>query len=421
MPDIVKISALPAADALDGSEQVPVVQDGTTKRASAGVLGGGAIRAALQDPTTGYPTRPDGAVVFYIGWDDPEIDFDLHPYDVWVVIGQVTDPGAPAAPTALVAVGGNEQVSLSWVASSGADGHRVWRNTSDDFGTSTQVGADLGPTADSLLDETVTNGIEYWYWVTAFNTEGESPPSAPDTATPVETGALPTEIEGIDWHTAVWAESIGVADAGSVGTWDDLSGNANDFTDGTANPAIFRASVANLNNRAAVEMTRDTPVDMRTDVFEGVAAPFDFVIVLSSQAISGSAFAYVYAGEQSGTGNGCYLRYTATTGVPGEWTWWAGSETNHLTETPTAAAQVIVCRTGSGGFIRVNGDESADNPGTRAIQRLLLNRFGNLGSSGNPAHSFIAFAGFVATPMTSQEIADVESWAAAFYDITLAD
>lgn len=90
----------------------------------------------------------------------------------------------PAAPTSLVATGGDGQVNLAWTASAGATGHRVFRHTADVFGSASQIGSDLGAAADSYLDESVTNGTEYFYWVVAFNDDGASDPSISDSATP---------------------------------------------------------------------------------------------------------------------------------------------------------------------------------------------------------------------------------------------
>lgn len=98
---------------------------------------------------------------------------------------------APAAPTGLTASPGDTVVNLSWTPSAttgqnAPTGHRVYRALEDDFLEATQVGSDLGAAANSLSDTGRTNGVEYFYWVTAFNAFAESDESDGDSATPTE-------------------------------------------------------------------------------------------------------------------------------------------------------------------------------------------------------------------------------------------
>ncbi len=89
----------------------------------------------------------------------------------------------PAAPTGLIATGGNSQVSLSWAASSGATSYHLKRSTTTG-GPYTQVSA---PTTTSFTDTGLTNGTTYFYVVSALNTVGESANSAQVSATPANT------------------------------------------------------------------------------------------------------------------------------------------------------------------------------------------------------------------------------------------
>jgi len=86
----------------------------------------------------------------------------------------------PAVPANLQATAGNAQVSLSWTASSGATSYHLKRSTTSGSGY-TQIAA---PTATSYTDSDLTNGIAYFYVVSALNTAGESANSAQATATP---------------------------------------------------------------------------------------------------------------------------------------------------------------------------------------------------------------------------------------------
>jgi fibronectin type 3 domain-containing protein len=91
----------------------------------------------------------------------------------------------PAVPTALTAVAGNQQVSLSWTAATGASSYHVKRATTSG-GPYTQVGS---ATATSYSDTSVTNGTTYFYVVSAVNTSGESANSSQASSTPTTPAA----------------------------------------------------------------------------------------------------------------------------------------------------------------------------------------------------------------------------------------
>ena len=94
-------------------------------------------------------------------------------------------PNPPAAPTGLQATGGNAQVSLTWIASSGATSYRVKRSTTNGTGYTTIA----SPTATNYSDTGLTNGTPYYYVVSALNTAGESANSSQATATPANVAA----------------------------------------------------------------------------------------------------------------------------------------------------------------------------------------------------------------------------------------
>jgi hypothetical protein len=91
----------------------------------------------------------------------------------------------PAVPANLQATAGNAQVSLSWTASSGATSYHLKRSTTSGSGY-TQIAA---PTATSYTDTGLTNGIAYFYVVSALNAAGESANSAQATSTPANLAA----------------------------------------------------------------------------------------------------------------------------------------------------------------------------------------------------------------------------------------
>jgi subtilase family serine protease len=93
---------------------------------------------------------------------------------------------APSSPQNLVATAGNAQVILTWSAplsngGSSITNYNVYRGTSS--GTETLL-ATVG-NVNSYTDTGLTNGVPYFYKVTAVNSVGESPQSNEASATPV--------------------------------------------------------------------------------------------------------------------------------------------------------------------------------------------------------------------------------------------
>src|SRR5216117_2453864 len=94
-------------------------------------------------------------------------------------------PTPPSAPTNLVATGGNAQVTLTWQAPASNGGspitnYRIYRGTSSN-------GETLKATIGNVLtytDTSVTNGVTYYYQVSAVNNVGEGPRSNEASATP---------------------------------------------------------------------------------------------------------------------------------------------------------------------------------------------------------------------------------------------
>ncbi len=99
-------------------------------------------------------------------------------------------PGVPVVPTALAATAGNQQVSLTWTASTGASSYHVRRATASG-GPYTQVGA---PTTTSYTNTGLTNGTTYFYVVSALNATGESANSSQASATPAAVAAADVTI-----------------------------------------------------------------------------------------------------------------------------------------------------------------------------------------------------------------------------------
>ncbi|MBI2346511.1 MAG: Ig-like domain-containing protein [Deltaproteobacteria bacterium] len=100
-----------------------------------------------------------------------------------------TDGGAtelaakPDAPTGVTATAGNQQVTLSWTAVSGATKYTIYYGTSTGVTPANGIGlTDI--TSTSYVQGGLTNGTTYYYVITATNSSGEGDPSSEVSATP---------------------------------------------------------------------------------------------------------------------------------------------------------------------------------------------------------------------------------------------
>jgi fibronectin type 3 domain-containing protein len=104
----------------------------------------------------------------------------------------VAPPRPPGPPVDLRATAGDGSVQLDWSAPADNGGspvtkYNIYRGTtSGQLAFLAQV-----PPVTSYLDTTVTNGVKYFYHVTAVNSAGEGPPSNEVSATPMPTATAP--------------------------------------------------------------------------------------------------------------------------------------------------------------------------------------------------------------------------------------
>ena len=118
--------------------------------------------------------------------DDGIVDaFDL---SILASNWQKTNDDLPTIPQDLVAVAGNAEVLLSWGASSSADTYSVKRSTFSGGPYSLVV---TGITSTSHTDIDLTNGITYYYVVSASSSVGESANSLEVDAVPHSTALFP--------------------------------------------------------------------------------------------------------------------------------------------------------------------------------------------------------------------------------------
>ncbi|MNP08211.1 Endoglucanase 5 precursor [compost metagenome] len=89
---------------------------------------------------------------------------------------------APSAPSNVTATAGDSTVTLSWTASSGATSYNVNQATASGRPYTTIA---TNVTATSYVNNGLSNGVTYYYVVTAVNTNGESGASSEVSAQPV--------------------------------------------------------------------------------------------------------------------------------------------------------------------------------------------------------------------------------------------
>jgi polygalacturonase len=127
-------------------------------------------------------------------------------------VGQVNlivVPPAPAAPTNLIALAGNLAVNLSWSPSATATSYNVMRSLVSG-GPYAVIQTNVMST--NYLDTAVTNGVTYFYVVSAVNSGGESPDSAEVSAEPMPSLApvsLVVQNNGNDLQVSWPADHIG--------------------------------------------------------------------------------------------------------------------------------------------------------------------------------------------------------------------
>jgi hypothetical protein len=117
----------------------------------------------------------------FVFWEGPW-HWELHAVTAWRLSAP---PGPPSAPSNLAATGGNAQVTLTWQAPASDGGspitnYRIYRGV--------VPGGEIAlATVGNVLtyaDTAVTNGVTYYYEVSALNNPGEGPKSNEASATP---------------------------------------------------------------------------------------------------------------------------------------------------------------------------------------------------------------------------------------------
>jgi fibronectin type 3 domain-containing protein len=117
--------------------------------------------------------------------------------------------GAPAAPDAPQIAAGNEQLTVTWTAVSGATAYEVWLGTVSNHGSAVKQDADV-----TELSKTITglsNGATYYVWLKAKNSVAAGAFSTAASGVPLGNMGAVTLSAGAMQLTASWAAVAGAA------------------------------------------------------------------------------------------------------------------------------------------------------------------------------------------------------------------
>ena len=227
------------------------------------------------------------------------------------VPGQILPNVAPAAAPVLakpVVSSGLVQLSWSYVGDSGTGfGYNVFRS---DVAHPTPVAIASNLTATSYTDMSVTNGVQYTYFVVAKNSTGSGPASNSQTATPTALApATPTNFTasriGISsnvatsWTASQFATSYDVKRGTALNADGTLGGTITDLTQGGITGTSFTDTSAPISSDSYYTVTASNT--------GGSSAPTMPVLVAKLTAATGlEDFAYHLGGGNSNAFNNVF-------------------------------------------------------------------------------------------------------------------
>jgi len=218
-------------------------------------------------------------------------------------------------------------------------------------------------------------------------------------------------LTAITWHSAVFAEDsdwVAPADGAAVSQWDDGSGNGRHYLQATgANQPLYRATVAGLNNKPAVQ-SQDSSDLLVQGSYTAIAQPFSVVFV----AQLGAASSWVC----DGIGASNRVLFNRTTG----WFMDAGTARQYGTSNGNAHLFEWIVN-GASSKLFVDGTQvgSTESHGANTpVGFTLFNRYTGGTSVGSAS---VAFFGVVASDWAVHaERANLKAWAALHYNLTIA-
>jgi hypothetical protein len=265
-----------------------------------------------------------------------------HQSDVDIVIS--TDPNPPAAPTGLVATGGEEMVTLDWNDNNESDlrGYNVYRSTTSGSGYGKLNSSTL--TSSNYTDNNVDGYVTYYYVVTALDASiNESNDSSEVSAAPTDTTppSVPTGLTAAAGNQTV---SLNWNNNGES----DINGY-NVYRSTTSGGGYVRINGSLLSSSDYIDNT----VTNETTYYYVVTA------------VDTSSNESNYSGEGSAT-PGVYVE------VIGSWV----SGTSHTRENGTNRALIFVAHDENNTPISLTSVTYGGQPMTKVIDRIV--------SSGSP-------------------------------------
>jgi fibronectin type 3 domain-containing protein len=177
-------------------------------------------------------------------------------------------PEPPGAPTSLTALASNGAVQLAWQppaedGGSAVSGYRIHRGTSPGAESFLQA---VG-TVTSYADTTVTNGLTYYYRVSAVNSAGEGPLSNEAQATPTDLVPPVTPLPTLDTFNR--ANELPLSDAGRWSGAVGVNGSAEGCLRVVSNQLASNKTTTCTSYRANTTYGPDTEVWTRVAVLPG--------------------------------------------------------------------------------------------------------------------------------------------------------
>lgn len=225
----------------------------------------------------------------------------------------------------------------------------------------------------------------------------------------------------VGWHAAFWADDPAWSNPGDgvgVGSWRDYSGNSRTATQAVVGQKpIYRASVAALNNRAAVQGDGDN--DILVSVAIGLTQPFTMVLI-GSMVVTPTTGPFP-AGMTLGnniSGTDLIAMYRTTSG---NFALFAGADAATIAGDDNVHGFRGLFN-GASSALRVDGSGATGDPGSRAPSSDPINLFGSALSTDTTNNAgYIAFAGIYSGDVTADGgWTAFKAWALSYYGVTLS-
>jgi hypothetical protein len=183
-----------------------------------------------------------------------------------------------ASPASATETLGSKSEVVAWSADPGATSYQVWRNTTDNSSTATELVKSVSST--NYTDTTVTSGTSYYYWAIAQNSGQMSDFSAvaAPAAASVKFVQQPTAVgAGSDISPTITAEAFdanGNLIGGAIITLSEASGNAGAIS-GTLSQPASSSGIATFNDISLDEMGTYTLTATDGSISSAVSTSFN--------------------------------------------------------------------------------------------------------------------------------------------------